>query len=175
MTGVIGGAIIKIQFTFNGEFMSILTGEYYHTVDAKNRIRIPSKLKADMGIETAGEEDEQKKFSLIFHTGTNRCLAVYTQEAIDKKFAFIENIKENETEKYMAARKYLRTFETVESDPQGRLVIPQKFKDQCLIKKDIIICGMIDHVEIWAKDVYNDYFGETTPEEMDRIVNTLGV
>lgn len=153
--------------------MSILTGEYNHMVDAKNRIRIPSKLKADMGV-VPGEGGDDKKFSLVFHTGTDGCLAVYTQEAVDKKFAFIQDIKEHETEKYRAARLYLRTFETVESDPQGRMVIPQKFKTQCGIKKDIVICGVGDHLEIWAQDKYENYFVNAA-EKMEDLVSKLGV
>ncbi len=151
--------------------MSILTGEYNYTVDAKNRIRIPSKLKADMGIDVSGEDDEQKKFSVIFHTGAEGYLGIYTQEALDKKFAHIEELKEKDKEKYEMARKLLRTFETVESDPQGRLVIPQKFKARSNIKKDIVICGVIDHLEIWSREEYSG--SEISSEEMAAIADAL--
>lgn len=152
--------------------MSILTGEYNYTVDAKNRIRIPAKLKADMGIDVSGDsEDEQKKFSVILHTGAEGYLGVFTQEALDKKFAHIEELKERDKKKYESARKLLRTYETVESDPQGRVVIPQKFKIRSNIKKDIVICGVIDHLEIWAKEEYSG--SEITPEEMAEISDEL--
>lgn len=151
--------------------MSILTGEYNYTVDAKNRIRIPSKLKADMGIDVSGEDDEQKKFSVILHTGAEGYLGIYTQAALDKKFAHIEELKEKDKQKYEMARKLLRTFETVESDPQGRLVIPQKFKARSNIKKDIVICGVIDHLEIWAKEEYDG--SEISAEEMAEIADAL--
>ncbi len=142
--------------------MSILTGAYNHSVDGKNRIRIPAKLRSDLGIdfsETEDKENKDKRFSLVFHTGTDGCIAVYTQEAVDKIFAPFADIKMSDFEKYRAVRRYLNTFETVESDPQGRLVVPPKFRQHAKIKKDIVICGTVDHIEIWAKEVYDEYFG----------------
>lgn len=158
--------------------MNILTGAYNHTVDAKNRIRIPSKLKADMGIDCEGaDENEQKKFSLVFHTGTDGCIALYTQEAVDKMFESFAHVKQSEFEKYKAVRKFLNTFETVESDPQGRMVIPQKFREQGKIKKDIVICGMMDHIEIWAQEVYDEYFNMENMDssEMNNLVSILDI
>ena len=156
--------------------MQILTGSYNHTVDAKNRIRIPAKLKDDIlgKVEKVSEsEDEQKKFSLVFHTGTDGCIAVYTQEGLNKICASFTDIKQSDFEKARAVRQYLSTFETVESDPQGRMVIPPQFKNYAKIKKDIVICGNVDHIEIWAKEVYDEYFGNNI--DVNELVKILGI
>ena len=152
--------------------MSILTGAYDHSVDAKNRIRIPAKFKEDMGVKL----NDEKKFSLVFHTGTDGCIAVYTQEAVDKIFAQFAEVKQSDVEKYRAVRRYLNMFETVESDPQGRLVVPPKFRKHAQINKDLVICGMVDHVEIWAKEVYDKYFGvEDDASDVNELVKILGI
>ena len=52
--------------------MFFLTGEYEHQIDAKNRIRIPTKLK--------GNEDK-----LYFSKGTNGCIFVFYEAAIKEK------------------------------------------------------------------------------------------
>lgn len=144
--------------------MRILTGSYNHTVDDKNRIRIPAKLRSDLFADNAGEGDKEKKYSLVFHTGTDGCVAVYTQETVDRILAPFAEVKLSDFERYKNVRKYLNTFETIESDPQGRFVLPLRFKKHAKIKKDLIICGTVDHIEIWAKEVYDQYFGI---DEMD--------
>ncbi len=158
--------------------MSFLAGAYNHTVDAKNRIRIPAKLKADMGIDCSGEEEgEQKRFSLVFQPGTDGCIALYTPEAADKLIESLSQVKQSDFEKYRAVRLFLNNFETVESDPQGRMVIPQRFREIGKIKKDIVICGVVDHIEIWAREIYDEYMdkGSSNAMTMNDIVKTLEI
>lgn len=166
--------ILNIKFVTE-EIMRILTGSYNHSIDDKNRIRIPAKLKNDLFAD-APDKDE-KKFSLVFHTGTDGCIAIYTQEAVDRIFASFAEVKQSDFEKYKAVRKFLNTFETVESDPQGRLVVPPMFKKHAKIKKDLVICGTVDHIEIWSKEVYNEYFGvgEMNISDINELVKTLGL
>ncbi len=155
--------------------MRILTGSYNHAIDDKNRIRIPAKLKNDLFADVAG--GDEKKFSLVFHTGTDGCIAVYTQAAVDRIFASFAEVKQSDFEKYKAVRRFLNTFETVESDPQGRLVVPPRFRKHANIKKDLVICGTVDHVEIWAKEVYDDYYGEEELgiADINALTKTLGL
>ena len=145
--------------------MSALAGLFDHTVDGKNRIRIPAKLKADLlGVPVEADDKEQSKFTVVFHLGTGGCIEVYTEEdyeAIYQKFA---NIKKSEEEKYKAASKYLSTFEKVESDPQGRLVIPPLCRSYGKIEKEIKICGRGNHIQIWSPTRYYEYYGT---EELD--------
>ena len=174
MTVVKCGAILEISWKL-GNFMRILTGSYNHSIDDKNRIRIPAKLKNDLFADATGKEE--KKFSLVFHAGTDGCIAVYTQETVDRILAPFAEIKQSDFPKYKAARKYLNTFETVESDPQGRFVVPPMFKKHAQIKKDLVICGTVDHIEIWAKEVYDDYFGvdDMDISDVNNLVEILGL
>ena len=56
------------------------------------------------------------------------------------------------------ARAFVRYFYAnaveCEIDKQGRLSIPIKLKDQVEIVKDTVTIGLLNHVEIWAKEVY---------------------
>ena len=145
--------------------MSALAGRFDHSVDAKNRIRIPAKLKADLlGLPIEADDNEQSKFTVVFHLGTGGCIEVYTEDAYEAIYAQIANIKKSDQEKYKAASKYLTTFEKVESDPQGRLVIPPMCRNYGKIEKDIKICGRGNHIQIWSPTRYNEYYGT---EELD--------
>ena len=64
-----------ISTNFNkGRRVYFLTGEYDHQIDAKNRIRIPGKLR--------GKEEK-----LYFTKGTDGCIFVFYESAIKEKFA----------------------------------------------------------------------------------------
>ncbi len=141
--------------------MTFLTGEYNHQVDAKNRIRIPNKLK--------GSED-----SLYFSKGTNGCIFVFTESAVNEKLELLAQVKLHDAEKQKGLRAFIKSFQLVESDTQGRMVIPSKLVEFAKIVKDIVICGAGDHIEIWAKEVYDEYFSDEDTD-FDKFFNSLDI
>lgn len=153
--------------------MKFLTGSYNHTVDGKNRIRIPAKIKADMFPESAGTEDDGK-FSVYFRAGTGGCISVYTEEEVNSQLEKISDVKESDDEMYLAASMYASSFKLIESDPQGRLVIPPEFKEYAGIDKEIVICGNIKHVDIWAQDKYQEHI-KTKNLDLTSVIKKLGL
>lgn len=160
---VILGGIIGIASTQKETSMLFLTGEYNHQIDAKNRIRIPAKLK--------GKEE-----SLYFARGTNGCIFVFTSEVIEEKLAVLNDVKYNDVEKQKGLRLFIKSFQLVESDGQGRMIIPSKLKEYAKIDKDIVICGAGSRIEIWSKEVYDEYFAETEENlDYDALFNKLDI
>lgn len=141
--------------------MVFLTGEYDHQIDAKNRIRIPSKLKGD-------------KDKLFFTKGTNGCLFVFYEEILFDKLAKIEQIAMGDKVGRKGARVFTKSVRQVDVDNQGRLMVPADLRIFAKLKKDIKICGAGDHIEIWAKEVFDEYYG---PDEdnFDDIFDSLGI
>lgn len=125
--------------------MFCLTGEYDHQIDAKNRIRIPSKLK--------GKEEK-----LFFSKGTNGCIFVFYEAAIMEKLQKLEEIKISDAEKQKGMRAFTKSLKLVEVDTAGRLVIPPELVEYAKIKKDVKICGAGSRIEIWSKEVHDQYF-----------------
>ncbi|MDE7454137.1 MAG: cell division/cell wall cluster transcriptional repressor MraZ [Clostridia bacterium] len=142
--------------------MFFLTGEYDHQIDAKNRIRIPAKLK--------GNEDK-----LYFSKGTNGCIFVFYDAAIKEKLQKLEtDIKISDVERQKGLRAFTKSLKLVEMDPQGRLVIPSELIGYGKIKKDIKICGAGSRIEIWSKEVYDEYFAGTD-ENFDENFSILDI
>ncbi len=42
-------------------------------------------------------------------------------------------------------------------DSQHRILIPQEMKDIVGIKKDILLIGQLERIELWNPDTYNKY------------------
>ncbi len=115
-------------------------GEYSHTVDPKGRLIIPAKLRESLGD------------SFVITKGLDGCLFIYTNEEwkkIEEKFREIPLTTKD-------ARKFSRFFFAgacqTELDKQGRTNIPQTLREFAGLEKDVVLVGVLDRVEIWDKD-----------------------
>lgn len=122
-------------------------GEYQHSLDEKSRVIIPSKYREQLGNE------------FVLTKGLDGCLFIYPLS----EWAIFEQKLKNLPLTNINARKFVRFFLSgaVECtlDKQGRILIPQSLKVYSEIKKDIVLIGMSNHIEIWSKprwDAYND-------------------
>ncbi len=141
--------------------MALLTGEFDHQIDDKNRIRIPARLK--------GESDK-----LYFTKGTNGCLFVFTEEAFEANIAKLNEIAMGDAERQKGVRVFTKSACLVDIDNQGRLMVPASLREFGKLKKDIKICGAGTHIEIWAKEVFDEYYG-SEDASFDEVFNRLGI
>lgn len=144
--------------------MFYLTGEYNHQLDDKNRIRIPRKLRESV---TSNE-----KFFLSY--GTARCIFVFPETTVKEKLDKLRETALGDIEKQKGLRTFAKSLEAVVEDNQGRTILSPAFREYARIKKDVVICGAIDHMEIWAKEVYDEYYKDAD-DNFDTIFSTLGI
>lgn len=119
-------------------------GQYEHILDKKNRLFIPSGFRKGL-----------KKF--VITCGLEECLFMYTPDGwdkISKKFSILPLTKSD-------ARAFIRTFlagaNVCDLDKQGRILIPQNLLQYSIIKKEIIIIGVLDRIELWSKKKWHLY------------------
>ena len=133
-------------------------GEYNHTVDPKGRLIVPSKFREQLGNE------------FVVTKGLDGCLFVYPADEwhnIEEKFRSISMTSKD-------ARKFSRFFfagaAAVELDKQGRILLPVTLREFADIDKDVLLAGMLDHIEIWNEERWkeNADFGD-----MDAIAGHL--
>lgn len=129
-----------------GDYM-LLMGEYHHTIDEKGRITIPSKVRYDLGE------------SFVVTRGLDCCLYVYPKkewETIITKYQKLPNTKD--------ARNFMRFFlsgaTTCEFDKQGRINIQASLIHYAELKKDCVIVGVSDHLEIWSQELWQQLLDE---------------
>ena len=107
-----------------------------------------------------------------FCKGTDSCIYVFTPEIISQKLEKLDSVKLSDKEKQKALRVFTKALTLVESDVQGRMIVPQPLVEYAKIDKDIVICGSNDRIEIWAKAVYEDYFAGSD-ENFDNLLAEL--
>jgi len=128
-------------------------GTFFHTLDEKGRIAIPNKLRQD--IVKTGETEV-----LIVTQGFEGCLFAYPVNIwneIEKKA--YNYAKDSITNK--AARYFIRFFIGPSSecilDKLGRITLPENLREYAKIKKEVVISGAVDRIEIWAKEEWEKF------------------
>ena len=139
-------------------------GEYEHTIDRKGRLIIPAKMREIF------KEHYVEKFFVT--RGLDKCLFVFAEDewrAQEQKFKAISFTKA-ESRKFN--RLYFSGAGEVTCDKQGRVLIPQYLKDFAGIKRDVMVVGVSNRIEIWAKDQWKEYF-ESSRESFEDIAEKL--
>ena len=120
-------------------------GEYRHNLDAKGRLSIPAKLRA------------QCPGSVYVTIGNDGWLNVYNEEGWQNYYAKLSKLKQNKK----SARAFLRLVTSrvseCEFDKMGRINIPALLREHSHLEKSCVIVGSGDHMEIWNEDAWDQY------------------
>ncbi|MCD5322583.1 MULTISPECIES: division/cell wall cluster transcriptional repressor MraZ [Pontibacillus] len=124
-------------------------GEYQHNIDAKGRIIVPSKFREGLGE------------SFVITRGLDKCVFAYPLsewKVIEEKLKKLPLTKKD-------ARAFTRFFFSgaveCEVDKQGRINIPAPLRSYAALEKEVIVIGVSNRVEFWAKDDWETYFEES--------------
>lgn len=138
----------------------MLIGEYHHNIDEKKRLIIPSKFREDIGD------------SFILTKGLDGCLFVYSMSEWNKIIAKLKMLPFTKKDARTFTRFFLSSATVCELDKQGRINIPSSLFEYANIKKECVIIGVNDRLEIWALDSYNNLMQDNF-NKLDEIAENL--
>ena len=128
-------------------------GEYHHSIDTKGRIIVPSKVRDDLGE------------NFIVTRGLDGCLFLYPKNAWDTIISKYKDLPDTK-DKRQFMRIFLSGATVCEYDKQGRINIPNPLIQFADLKKDCIIIGVDERLEIWSKERWGE-------ENMSEIADNL--
>lgn len=138
----------------------MLIGEYQYTLDAKGRIMVPAKIKDDLGGQ------------FILAKGLDNCLFMYPIEGWMK---LEERIRDSSmVESRSVARFLFASAVQVETDKQGRFLIPQYLREYAGLDKDVTIIGASVRAEIWSKERWEAVCASLTNDQVVEAMVKLG-
>ena len=119
-------------------------GEQDHKVDPQGRISLPARFR------------EAFKGGIVLSRGSDRCVVGYTESQWERTAGQAANLPT-----YLAKnRKILRmTFGStyqVDTDRQGRVLLPSPLRRYAQINEDVVIVGMGNFVEVWSKGLWEE-------------------
>lgn len=121
-------------------------GSTYTKLDAKNRFVLPQQMR--YGLVENGE------LAFTMAIGLGGSLAVYRKSDIEKI------IKRFQAKQHVAKYQkfftlFFSTLHHLTCDKLGRVVMPQVLKNAAGIENEIVICGVLNKIEIWPKVKYD--------------------
>jgi len=128
-------------------------GEYEHSIDKKGRLIIPSKFR-----EAFKEYDIEK---LYITRGLDKCLFVFTESEWKSQESKFKSIPFTKSEARKFNRIYFAGATQIECDKQGRILIPKYLKDYAFIKRDVMIIGVSNRMEVWSRDEWQKYYSSS--------------
>ena len=139
----------------------MLIGQYHHTIDSKKRLALPSKFRGELGTD------------VIITKGVENCLVVYTQKEWDVMSRKLENLPISQGEARSFTRHFLASATEVVLDKLGRVLIPDYLKEYGGFKKNVVICGLSNRLEIWDEHAWEAY-RKSAEKGVEEIVSKLG-
>lgn len=125
-------------------------GEFLHSIDRKGRLILPAKFRE------AAKTHFVEKFFVT--RGLDVCLFMFPEEewrSQENKFKAIPFTKQQSR---TFNRLYFSGAVEVIFDAQGRILLPQYLKEFAQIKKEVVLVGVSNRIEIWAKDKWEEFY-----------------
>ena len=139
-------------------------GEHEHTIDRKGRLIIPSRFREVM------KEHYTERFMAT--RGLDKCLFLFPEDewrAQESRFRALSFTKQE-------ARRFNRFFFSgaaeLSFDRQGRVLIPSYLKDYAGIKRDVVLVGLSNRVEVWDKEGWKKFY-EQGKDHYEQVAENL--
>lgn len=139
----------------------MLIGEYTHTIDEKKRLAIPSKLRKELGAKA------------VITRGLDNCLFVFPLKEWQKLVEKLSNLPIGQKDTRGFSRLMLSGASEVDLDTLGRVLVPDYLKKYAQLKKNVVIAGVYNRLEIWDENRWN-IFKNQNEKEVDNIAERLG-
>jgi MraZ protein len=136
-------------------------GEYSHNIDPKKRVAIPSKFR------------ETFSGRAVVTRGLDKCLFVYPINTWEELSSKLGSLPMGESGTRSFVRLMLAGAVDVDIDKLGRVLIPDYLKVYAGLKKEVVIAGLYNRLEIWDNENWSKYKKEAE-KNTDEIAEQLG-
>lgn len=138
----------------------MLCGRFEHTVDAKGRLSVPSKMRDKLGTE------------FMAAAVMDHCISLYSMEEWEKLMAGLAEMpltKSRKLQRYLASNAV-----DVQVDSHGRILLPKHLLEYANLEKEATVIGAGNHAEVWSPAAYEESMAMMTAEEVEAEFAELG-
>ena len=137
-----------------------MNGTYRQTIDAKGRLNIPVKLRAELG----------ERFYVT--KGLDGCLMVYSESewrTIEEKVRALPLAQSRNLQRMLFANA-----EQCAPDAQWRIVVPQTLREYASLDKDVTIIGVGNRAEFWNSAAWDAVDSSMTSDDYAAAMDLMG-
>lgn len=136
-------------------------GEYQHNIDAKGRLAVPAKFRADL------------EKGAVVTRGLDNCLFLYAADEWARLAEKISQMPISQANTRAFSRLMLAGAMDVHLDNQGRIILPDYLRTYAGLSKKVVLTGLYNRLEIWDEKVWEEYKTKTEEQSGD-IAEALG-
>jgi len=142
----------------------VFYGEHEHTIDRKGRLIIPSRFREVM------KEHYTERF--VATRGLDRCLFLFPEDEWRTQEAKFRALSFTKQEARHFNRFYFSGAAELTCDRQGRVLVPAYLKEYAGIKRDVVLVGVSNRIEIWDKEEWKKFY-EQFKESYEQVAEKL--
>jgi len=120
-------------------------GEYSYTIDEKGRIATPPKYRG------------QLSEGVVVTRGLENCLFMYPKREWEKIAERLGNMPTTDKAARDYGRLMLAGAMDITPDRLGRIVLPQYLRKFAGLKKNVVVAGLYNRIEIWDEETWKKY------------------
>lgn len=118
-------------------------GHFEHSLDAKNRLNVPTRFRAAFAD------------GVVLAKALEPCVAIWRPDVFESwSESFLANLNPVSAERRKLTRYFAGGSFDVELDAAGRVTLNPALIAHAGIEKDVVVVGVLDHLEVWSRERY---------------------
>ena len=135
-------------------------GEYKYNLDNKNRLALPCKFRK---LFSAGA---------VITRELDNCLFIYTAKEWAKLVEKLAALPISQAKSRAFSRLMLAGAMDSRLDGQGRIMVPDYLKGFANLKKEVVVAGLYNRLEVWDEILWSQY-QRTSEKDSNEIAEGL--
>lgn len=120
-------------------------GHYYHSIENKGRLAIPASFR------------DQLQSGGVLTWGLDGCLFLFPASSWQKLSDKLASLSMTNPQARQLTRLLVQSASDLNLDNQGRTLIPEHLRKIANLKKQVVVAGSLNRVEIWDRDTYHEH------------------
>lgn len=129
--------------------MATFRGSYRHSIDHKGRVSIPARFRRLL----SGDASE----TFVILRGLEACVSLYPADEFKRQEDRLRSRSFSDPINRRYQRMLLLDSRDETLDAQGRVAIPPSLIAHALLKQEVLVNGVLDHIEIWNPESFEKY------------------
>jgi MraZ protein len=142
----------------------LFTGTYEHSIDAKQRLAIPSEIREALQPDRDGDK-------LYLSVANPHALSLYTQAGFERRADDLEQSPLPPADVIEFERVFYSLARPVELDKQGRIRLPEQLVNFVKLGREVVLLGVKDHLEIHDRQRWYEQLTATLASKPNLLAN----
>ena len=133
----------------------MLMGKYLNSIDIKFRMIVPAKFR------------DKLEYKCVLTKGIDHCLYIYPMDEWEVLMEKLSSLPMSDPDARAFVRHFYANAVECDIDKQGRITLSQELREWAGIKRDLVTLGLLNRIEIWSIDSWEDTDNKTELDHSD--------